>query len=339
MEEMEMRTCGIFLGLFMAATLLNGSEHAGAEERVGTGFIDYFGYSNCVKLENEHTRVILGPHSGGRVLEYSWKGENAIYLDPGQSGSIYTPGQANADPTGGRLDIGPETVIPKHPDLWFGKWTAEITGTRTARLTSVEDEATGTRLVREFQLDKSSSRLTCKQIIENVSNETKEWCHWSRTFAPGEGICIIPLTANSRFPNKYIMYGPGSVMNYRPEDPHIRVRNGFLEITGTPKYPKLGMDSYAGWFCYLMKNDLMFVKRFPTYPDRVYNEMAALTISIYYYKDTLCELEPIGPREKIAPGETASFTEEWWLIPHKFPAPGSEVDLDEVEQLVNRETR
>ena len=42
--------------------------------------------------------------------------------------------------------------------------------------------------------------------------------------------------------------------------------------------PKLGMDSYAGWFCYLMKNDLMFVKRYPTYPDRVYNEVAGLTI-------------------------------------------------------------
>ena len=334
-----MRKCGISLGLFMAATLLVGSKHAGAEEMVGTGFIDYFGYSNCVKLENEHTRVILSPHSGGRVLEYSWKGENSMYLDPGQNGWIYTPGQPTVEPSGGRLDIGPEMVIPKHPDLWFGKWTAEIIGTRMARLTSVEDEATGTQLIREFQLDESSSHLTCKQIIKNVSNETKMWCHWSRTFALGGGICIIPLTANSRFPNKYIMYGPGPVINYRPEDPQIKIRNDLLTITGTPAYPKLGMDSYAGWFCYLMKNDLMFVKRFPTYPDRVYNEMAALTISIYYYKNKLCELEPIGPREKIAPGQTASFTEEWWLVPFKFPAPGSEVDLDEVVHLVDQETR
>ena len=36
------------------------------------------------------------------------------------------------------------------------------------------------------------------------------------------------------------------------------------------------MDTYAGWFAYLMKKDLMFVKRFPTYPDRVYNEVAGL---------------------------------------------------------------
>ena len=335
-----MRKCAIYLVLFVAASLLNGRKHAGAEESMaGTGFMDYAGYSNCITLENENTRVILGPHCGGRVLEYSWKGENAIYLDPGQNGWVYAPGERMIDPYGGRSDIGPEMVIPRHPDLWLGKWTAEIIGPRAARLTSVKDEATGVQLVREFGLDKSSSHLTCKQIIGNVSDETRTWCHWSRTLAKGGGICVIPLTPNSRFPNRYIMYGPGPVMNYRPKDPNIRVREGFLEITGTPEFPKLGMDSYAGWFCYLMKNDLMFVKRFPTYPERVYNEMAAITISIYYYKDMFCELEPIGPMEPIALGESASFTEEWWLLPYPFPGPGSKVDLDDVTQMVDQKAR
>ena len=335
-----MRAYGFCLMLFMVPALLNGYGHAGTVEKVAhASFVDYFGYSDCVRLENENTRVVLDPHCGGRVLEYSWKGENAIYLDPSQSGWIYTPGKRTVDPCGGRLDIGPEMVIPRHPDLWLGKWTAEIIGPRAARLTSVKDEATGVQLVREFELDESSSHLTCKQIIGNVSDEAKTWCHWSRTLAEGGGICLIPLTPNSRFPNQYIMYGPGPVMNYRPKDPNIKVRKGFLEITGTPEFPKLGMDSYAGWFCYLMKNDLMFVKRFPTYPDRVYNEMAAITISIYYYKTTFCELEPIGPMEKIAPGRSASFTEQWWLLPYPFPGPGSEVDLDEVARRVDREAR
>jgi hypothetical protein len=122
-------------------------------------------------------------------------------------------------------------------------------------------------------------------------------------------------------------------MNYRPVDANIRVRDNFLEIVGTPQQPKLGLDAYAGWLCYLMKNDLMFVKRFPTYPARVYNEMAALTISIWYYKDMMCELEPIGPAEAIAPGESASFTEDWRLIPYKFPETGREVNLTEVARL------
>jgi len=125
-------------------------------------------------------------------------------------------------------------------------------------------------------------------------------------------------------------------MNYEPNDPNVRVREGFLEVLGTPKQPKLGMDSYAGWFCYLARNDLLFVKRFPTYPDRVYNEMAGFTVSLWYYKNLMCELEPIGPRTDLAPGKSASFTEQWWLLPHKFPEPGRDVDLKALSETVSK---
>jgi hypothetical protein len=82
----------------------------------------------------------------------------------------------------------------------------------------------------------------------------------------------------------------------------------------------------------------MLVKQFPTYPDRVYSEMAAITISLWYLADRVCELEPIGPREILAPGEAASFTETWWLAPYTFPEPRTEVDPDSVMQTVEELT-
>ena len=75
----------------------------------------------------------------------------------------------------------------------------------------------------------------------------------------------------------------------------------------------------------------MFIKHYPTYPNWVYNEMAVLTVSIWYYKDKMCELEPIGPMEKILPGQSVSFTEEWRIIPYKFPDRGTEVNLETVD--------
>lgn len=335
-----MRQTGTFLLASMAVMmLLKGQPTIAQETPVSARVIDYFGYAGCILLENQNTRVVLCPAVGGRVLEYSWKGKNSLYLDPSQKSWTPQEGQPPVDPCGGRFDIGPERVIPRRPALWLGKWSGEIVGPNTARLTSVEDEATGTQLVREFTLDSSSSKLTCKQTIKNTSDQPTEWCHWSRTLAQGGGICLIPLTKNSRFPKQYVMYGPGPVIDYQPEDPNIRVRDGFLEVLSTPVRPKLGMDSYAGWFCYLMKNDLMFVKRYPTYPDRVYNEVAGLTISIWYFKDLMCELEPIGPREKLAPGESASFTEEWWLLPYRYPEKATEVDLKNVSQVVEQHAR
>jgi hypothetical protein len=296
----------------------------------GTARVDYFGYTQCVRLENESTRVVLCHQAGGRVLEYSLQGKNSLWLDPQQQGWVLRPDIPAPDLCGGRFDIGPEMIVPRRPALWLGPWRAEVIGPRTARLTSAEDPATGVQLVREFKLDAIGSRLLCTQTIRNVSQRTTTWCHWSRTLAVGGGIAIIPLTAPSRFPQGYVRYEPGNLINFRPGDPNIRERDGFLEIFGAPKFPKLGMDAQAGWFAYLVPNDLLFVKRYPVYPDRVYNEVAGLTISIWYDRDVRCELEPIGPMEKLAPGAAASFTEEWELKAFPFPKTGERADIQQV---------
>ena len=51
----------------------------------------------------------------------------------------------------------------------------------------------------------------------------------------------------------------------------------------------------------------------------------------------MTELEPIGPRENIAPGKSASFTEDWWLFPYEFPGD-KEVDLKALKLLVETQT-
>jgi hypothetical protein len=304
----------------------------------GAAIVSHSGYEGCVELSNETTRVVLCPACGGRVLEYSLNATNALYLDPAQNGWTDSPGVKPIDPYGGRFDIGPEKIVPPHPTLWLGRWDAETTGARSARLTSQADDATGVQLVRDFTLDDGSPKLTCTQTIVNVSDETRHWCHWSRTLAVGGGIVLIPLEGFSRFPSGYVMYEPGSRINFQPRDPNIRRRDGFLEVLDTPKHPKLGLGSHAGWLGYLAPNDLMFVKHFPTYPDRAYNEIAALTISIWYYRDVMCELEPIGPMETLGPGQSASFTETWWLLPHAFPSDRRAVDLQSIERLVVQQT-
>jgi len=189
----------------------------------------------------------------------------------------------------------------------------------------------GVRLVREFTLDARSSHLTCTQTMENVSDRITRWCYWCRTFGRGHGICVVPLTPElSRYPNQYVMYGLGSAIGYAPEDPAIRRQGDFLVVYDTPAQPKLGLDTYAGWFAYLMPNDLLFVKRYPADPERVYHEVAGLTLSLWYYQDVTCELEPIGPRETLAPGASCAFTEEWWLLPYPFPKPREALDVADV---------
>jgi len=292
----------------------------------GAKVIPFYGFKDCIELKNKTARAVLCPASGGRVLEFSINGRNALWLNPDEAGK---PNGASA----GRFDIGPERILPRRNALFRGPYKGGITGARSARLTSGKDPSSGFQIVREFSLAADRPHLICKQTVINVSKETKQVCYWCRTFAQGQGICVVPVTGFSRMPKKHVIYDDHLVINFAPKNDSITQREGFIIVDGPPEKPKLGFDSMSGWMAYLTPNGLMFVKKWPTFPNRVYGEMASLTLSIWYPAERpMCELEPIGPREILKPGERAFFTEEWFLAPHKFPGSGPKVNLPAVKK-------
>jgi hypothetical protein len=315
-------------------TILAGS--ARAEEPTARE-VAFHGYAKAIELKHGKTRAVLCPQAGGRVLEFSVGGVSAMWLDPAEKN--WKPGQ-RAD-SAGRFDYGPELTVAAHPKAWGGEWSAGFAQDGSVQLTSPADDPGGIQLVREFRLVPRGAfvGLSCKQTMTNVSKQTREVCHWGRSFSPGGGICVVPLGDRpSRFPSKYAMYEDGAIINVRAKDDTIRERDGFLEVLAPPRKPKLGFDGFAGWLAYVMPNDRVFVKRFPTYPDRVYNEAAGLTLSVWYPTGPRIELEPIGPRERLKPGGSASFTEEWWLLPHPFPKKGARIDLKALAEQVEKQT-
>lgn len=310
----------------------------------GVRRVKVLNYPDCFELSNADTKVTLCHQAGGRVLEYTYQGKNALYLDPREE-KWGLPGGPKSPTSAGRFDIGPEYLIPKHDKLWAGAWQAEAVGPRAVRLTSQRDEATGVQLLREFRLDARSSHLAVEQVIRNISQETRSWSHWSRTFAVHGGIGVVPLTPDTkRYPNGWIMYNQGQDPSIllKPTDPNVRQRGNFLEVLAPPKFPKLGFDSNAGWFAYVMPHGQAFVKRYPSPKDAVYPEIAGLTLCFWYppaAQTPAIELEPHGPRRSIQPGATASFKEDWYLLVHPFPAAGESIDLDKLAAQVEREAR
>lgn len=314
-------------------THLRASDASQTSDRTKARVVKFHGYSKAIELTRGNTKAVVCPEVGGRVLQFSVDGKEAMFLD--DQDKNWQPGKPTPS-SAGRFDYGPELTVIPHPKLWSGEWTAEITGVQSVELTSPKDEEAGIQLVRKFALSElSSAEFFCTQTIHNISKEVREVCHWGRSFSPGGGICLIPLGDRpSRFPSKYAMYEEGAIINVRNKDEKIRERDGFLEILSPPRKPKLGFDSMAGWLGYLMPNDTLFVKEFKTYPDRVYNEAAGLTFSIWYPTGPRIELEPIGPRERLQPGKSASFTETWWLMEYPFPKEGEQVDLKKLKHAV-----
>ena len=305
----------------------------------GGEVVTYYGYDDCIRLSNDQVTVTLCPAAGGRVLEYSLDGKNVLYLPPGDEGWVYDPSaKKRGNMSAGRFDIGPEKVVRRGQVLWSGKWTGAVAGEFKAVLTSQPDSMSGAQLTRTFELSPDSSRLSCTQEIRNISDQPISLCHWSRTFAVGNGIAIVPRTGIPRFPHGYVMYEGGNNILLKPEDPQIDVTEQAVIIKAAPKQPKLGFDSHAGWLAYLAPTNQLFVKKFMTYPNRYYNEVAGLTVSVWYPKDRpMVELEPIGPAENLKPGESASFTEDWYLADH--PYPGEKFDYEEMKAVVGKLVR
>jgi hypothetical protein len=284
----------------------------------GTRIVTERQYPNCIELSNGEIRVVLEPNMGGRVICYEHKGKNVLYVDSSQDGLVWEKGKS-IHPSAGRCDFGPEKIVLPHPEIYLGRWSAQITGEREAVMTSQEHPTTGVQLIRKFKLDKTGSKLEFTQTIRNISQTLKNYCHWSRTFVKGGGIALAPLNPESRYPKKFIRYGPGNIMNFMPDDESsVAIRDGILEISSPPAQPKFITDSYDGWLAYITTDNQLFIKKYPVFPLRVYGEMAACTTCVYY-KELYCEIEPIGPMEAIPAGKEISYTELWYLFDYTYP--------------------
>src|SRR5262245_53116689 len=73
--------------------------------------------TEAVELKLGKTRAVLGPQAGGRVLEFSVDGTDAMYLEDGEKN--WKPGKPGPI-SAGRFDYGPELTVTAHPKAWAG---------------------------------------------------------------------------------------------------------------------------------------------------------------------------------------------------------------------------
>ncbi len=290
-------------------------------------------------IENGLVRVGADALHGGRLVEYSLGGRNALYSDALHPEWVFPDNDHWVGPAGGRFDIGPEEILLEHTVLTDGPWTIERVDRLHLRMVSPVDTVTGVQLNRDVVLDPGSTRLRCTTTTTNRSDRLLHRSYWGRSLAPGGGIFITSLTPDSRFLNQFIEYTlyPTFQILMQPKDPAVTIRGEYLMLRGAPLQPKIGLDTQSGWMAYLMRTGMLFVKRFPVYPERRYADLAGLTISVWSNQDRMVELEPLGPEERLAPGQSATFTEDWWLLDHPFPADGEEVDPARIRAFADQQ--
>lgn len=334
MTQQKINSRTIVCKIIVAVLFLCNSAYAQSNSAF---LITAYGYDSCVLLRNSNTEVILEPNAGGRVIRYAYNGVNVLYEDSLQNGWTSTEKmpRSNGHLAGGRFDIGPSRTKPNTDLFLFGKWKAVITGKLSARLISQTDPVTNIYLIRDFKLDKLSSKLSCTQTIVNKSDKPFTVSFWSRTFATGNGICIMPVPVKSRFPKKYIMFMTRDTINMLPVDANIYTENNHLIIKGPPQKAKLEMDVAApAWIAYAETNNLLFVKKFAVVTNKPYGDVTAANASIWYNGTQMTEIEPIGPMETILPGKKVSFTEEWFIQNFNFPE-NRNINVQQINTIIS----
>lgn len=306
--------------------------------------ISYRGWSNCFKIYNDSIEVIINPKCGARVMKFALHGLNMIYEDSSQNRKNYTNFLSERfDPDGGRFDYGPEDITRNLHDLtWMGEWKGEVTSNFSIVLTSQIDQKLGVQTVREFTLDSINACLSIKQTMRNTSDSTTKWFFWGRTLVPAGGKMIVPINPESKYPKGWGKYNWGShnmpFLTSNVSDPSVSTgRNILLFTPSASTMGKYGTDSHDGWIAYGYK-DVLFVKRFKFFPDKNYTEKFGLTIVFYTNGKEFSEMEPVSPQAILAPGETYSFTESWYLFPYQTLNISIKT-LNKISKLVHAKTR
>lgn len=279
--------------------------------------LSYRGWVDCYKLENEFLTLIINVSSGGKVQYFGRKGINLIYEDNRQDGLILEDFQKKKfDPDGGRFDYGPEELTdPVHALTYVGPWKMMGASASILTIESLPDLQLGLRSGRTFRLMKDKPGLQIIQTMHNISDSPLEYFFWGRTLVNTGGKLFMPLNPESIYPDKWGRYIWGNPHRFSsdPEDTGVSLEDGFFNLfPDRAKNEKYGTDNKEGWMAYGYRS-LIFLKKYPFYPNGKYTELFGQTGIFYTNRSTFAEMEPISPAALLTPGEEYTFTEEWYL--------------------------
>ncbi len=181
------------------------------------------------------------------------------------------------------------------------EYSAEKVG-NLLKMTSDPDPKSGFQMAKTWKVLENNS-IQIGYQIKNISEKAKSVGAWEVTRVPCGGIAFFPDDGKAQVPE--------SSLNPDFQKDGIK----WFSIDRNPIEGSVKMFSTAkeGWLAYAF-NGMMFIKQFPdTKPENYSPEQGE--VEIYIDKDkSYIELENHGPYQLLQPGETITYTENWFLI-------------------------
>jgi hypothetical protein len=277
--------------------------------RTQTRFAGY----ECVRLENEALALWLTRSVGPRILSLALPGgENLFAVLPDDA--VECPGIGPLSFRGGhRLWYAPEdprrTYLPDDDPL-------AITEIENGLCVTQPVEApTGIQKSLTVTLPGSDARVVVDHTLHNRGRSPVELAPWAITQLKPGGVAVLPQATAladeyGLLPNRHIVLWPYT----RIDSPHITWSDRYLFVEATMQEGalKIGFPNPVGWLAYAV-DDTLFVKQAAYHPGANYFDRGSS--SECYCNRRFLELETLGPRTTLAPGESVSHRETWAVHP------------------------
>ncbi len=291
---------------------------------MNTTLTDYAGYP-CLKLDNGAVSVWLITSAGPRIIGFSLsEGDNVLAVLP----NITLPtgnDQVYRLRGGHRLWHAPEDRVRTYVPDDQPPAIEEIAD--GVRATQAVESSTGIEKHICVTLPDERPRAVIEHRLTNHGIWPVELAPWAITQLKPGGLGILPQSTadTGLLPNRQLALWPYTNIN----SPHIHCGDQFIFVDANLEDGalKIGWANPDGWLAYAVDNTL-FVKEAPYQADAEYFDFGSS--SECYCGPAFIELETLGPRVLLQPGESTTHREIWSLY------PGVELTADEevVRQLI-----
>jgi hypothetical protein len=294
--------------------------------------IRYRGWENAYRISNAAIELVVLADVGPRIVSCAFPGgENIFHEVPEQAG--LTGGDEFRLYGGHRLWIWPEVGRTYFPD------NSAVTVSQSDRYVSftapVERAAPGSNLQKQLRIKlDEGSRISVTHRVTNRDSHPIELALWAPTMMKAGGRAILPLPPRAAMDKDHFQsVGPLTLWSFTDfADSRWILGTEYIQLqqqtNPTGRFPEqmTGIFNPSGWGAYFL-NGTVFLKTAAVTTGAQYPDFGC-NFEVFTNPDFL-ELESLGPKVQLGPGESARHTESWALFKD---VPGGRTTLGFVAQ-------
>ena len=280
---------------------------------------------DCIALRNENIELLVTESVGPRIIRLNLVGGENVFAELPDM-TLDSPGADEKFKIYGGHRFWHAPQVPARTHLPDNRPVFVESIPNGVVLIQETEKQTGMRKSLQIALPDNSGTVVVDHILTNEGLWPVESAPWGITQLREGGLAICPQTdqyedPDGSWPNRSIALWPFTSIN----NPHIHWGDRFIfvQVNMQKDMLKFGFPNPVGWLAY-QNGDTLFVKHAAYEHGKPYFDRGSS--SHIFCMPGYIELETLGPRTTIAPGESVTHREIWTLIhyPHGLSTPNED---------------